>query len=59
MASLWRDREEGRFGGVVDPMLHWGKEQIAAAQGQAIPCRAGLLTGVVYANGDVSLCEQH
>ena len=59
MARLWRDREEGRLGGVVDPMLHWGKEKIARAQSQAIPCRAGILSGVVYANGDVSVCEQH
>lgn len=59
MASLWREREEGRFGGIVDPMLHWGKQQIARTQAQAIPCKAGILTGVVYANGDVSLCEQH
>jgi hypothetical protein len=59
MASLWREREEGRFGAIVDPMLHWGKEQIAKSQAQAVPCKAGILTGVVYANGDVSLCEQH
>ncbi|MCB9882517.1 MAG: radical SAM protein [Planctomycetes bacterium] len=59
MARLWSERESGRFGSIVDPMLHWGKEQIARAQDQAIPCRAGILTGVVYANGDVSLCEQH
>ena len=36
------------MGGVVDPMLHWGKEQIAESQSQAIPCKAGILTGVVY-----------
>jgi hypothetical protein len=24
-----------------------------------VPCRAGQLSGVVYANGDVSLCEIH
>lgn len=59
VARLWRDREEGRFGGVVDPMLHWGKLRIAERQAQAIPCRAGVLSGVVYANGDVSVCEQH
>ena len=29
MARLWRDREMSRFGGIVDPMLHWGKLQIA------------------------------
>ncbi len=58
-ARLWSDREQGRFGHVVDPMLHWGKIQTARQQTQAIPCKAGVLTGVVYANGDVSLCEQH
>lgn len=59
MGSLWREREEGRFGGIVDPMLHWGKEYIAKRQDQAVPCTAGILTGVVYANGDVGVCEQH
>ncbi|MGI8620145.1 MAG: SPASM domain-containing protein, partial [Gemmatimonadaceae bacterium] len=29
------------------------------AAAQVIPCRAGILSGVVYANGDVSLCESH
>ncbi len=57
--SLWSDREEGRHGGIVEPMLHWAKLKIAGTQQQAIPCTAGLLTGVVYANGDVSVCEQH
>lgn len=59
VARLWRDREKSRFGHVVDPMLHWGKIKIAEAQAQAIPCRAGWMSGVVYANGDVSVCEQH
>ena len=59
MRGLWRDREEGRYGSVVDPLLHWGKMEIARTQSQAVPCKAGILTGVVYANGDVSLCEQH
>lgn len=59
MARLWRDREIGRFGGIVDPMLHWGKVRIAQEQRQAVPCKAGIMTGVVHANGDVALCEQH
>lgn len=58
-SRLWANREEGRFGSVVDPMLHWGKVQIAESQSQAIPCKAGTIVGVVYANGDVSVCEQH
>jgi hypothetical protein len=31
----------------------------AAAGEQVIPCTAGILTGVVYSNGDVSVCETH
>lgn len=57
-SGLWREREDGRRGGIVDPMLHWGKLRIAETQTQYVPCCAGKLTGVVYANGDVSLCEQ-
>ena len=26
---------------------------------QAVPCRAGVLSAVVYSNGDVSVCELH
>lgn len=59
VARLWRPREQSRFGSVVDPLLHWGKIKIASSQTQAVPCRAGVLSGVVYANGDVSVCEQH
>jgi MoaA/NifB/PqqE/SkfB family radical SAM enzyme len=56
---LWSAREEGRSGSVVDPMLHWAKVKTAEVQTQYVPCRAGVLSGVVYANGDVSVCEQH
>jgi hypothetical protein len=31
----------------------------AEAQAQVIPCRAGVLSAVVYSNGDVSVCETH
>jgi hypothetical protein len=40
-------------------MLHWAKIKTAERQTQYVPCRAGVLSGVVYANGDVSVCEQH
>jgi MoaA/NifB/PqqE/SkfB family radical SAM enzyme len=56
---LWAPREEGRYGSIVEPMLQWAKSRTAAGQKQVIPCRAGVLTGVVYANGDVSVCENH
>ncbi|MBV8817367.1 MAG: radical SAM protein, partial [Acidobacteriaceae bacterium] len=56
---LWAAREEGRYGAVVEPMLQWAKARTANAQGQVIPCRAGVLSAVVFSNGDVSLCESH
>jgi MoaA/NifB/PqqE/SkfB family radical SAM enzyme len=57
--DVWAARERGRFGGSVDPLLHWAKVETARLRRQVVPCRAGLLTGVVYANGDVGLCENH
>jgi MoaA/NifB/PqqE/SkfB family radical SAM enzyme len=56
---LWAPREEGRYGSIVEPMLQWAKSRTAATQTQVIPCRAGVLTAVVYSNGDVSVCETH
>jgi MoaA/NifB/PqqE/SkfB family radical SAM enzyme len=56
---LWAPREEKRYGSLVDPMLQWAKMKTAQQQTQVVPCRAGILSGVVYANGDVSFCEQH
>lgn len=58
-AAIWRDREEGRFGSVVEPMLQWAKRRTIDSASQFVPCTAGTLTGVVYANGDVSVCETH
>lgn len=57
--SVWRDRDEGRFGSIVEPMLQWAKTESVLQTRQVIPCKAGVLTGVVYANGDVSMCEIH
>ncbi len=56
---LWAPREEQRYGSIVEPMLQWAKVQTAMQQTQVIPCRAGIMSGVVYANGDVSFCETH
>jgi MoaA/NifB/PqqE/SkfB family radical SAM enzyme len=56
---LWSPREEGRYGGIVEPMLQWTKVKTLQVQRQVVPCRAGRLSVVVYANGDVSLCEIH
>ena len=56
---LWRPREEDRYGALVEPLLQTAKIRTARERRQVVPCTAGNLTGVVYANGDVSLCEQH
>jgi MoaA/NifB/PqqE/SkfB family radical SAM enzyme len=57
--EVWSDREKTRLGASVEPMLQWGKLKTIESESQFVPCKAGVLTGVVYANGDVSVCEQH
>ncbi len=57
IAKLWSPRERGRFGAIVEPMVHWAKTRAAKERRQVVPCRAGVLSAVVYANGDVSFCE--
>lgn len=59
VADTWKDREANRFGTSVEPMLQWAKVQTMRSETQFVPCRAGVLTGVIYANGDVSVCETH
>lgn len=56
---LWAPRERERYGSSVEPMLQWAKLCTLQRRKQVVPCLAGRLTGVVYANGDVSVCEQH
>jgi len=59
LRRLWASRERGRYGATVEPILQWVKVRTAETQAQVVPCRAGILTGVVYSNGDVSFCETH
>ncbi len=59
VAEVWNDREKTRFGASVEPMLQWAKVKTIETDSQFVPCKAGILTGVIYANGDVSVCEQH
>ena len=59
VADIWSDHEQRRFGASVEPMLQWAKVKTIETESQFVPCKAGILTGVVYANGDVSVCEQH
>jgi MoaA/NifB/PqqE/SkfB family radical SAM enzyme len=56
---LWAPREAGRYGAIVEPLLQYTKVRTIKEQRQVVPCRAGRLSMVVYANGDVSLCEIH
>ena len=57
--ELWAPREQGRYGSIVEPMLQWAKVETVTQAKQVVPCKAGRLSGVVYANGDVSVCEIH
>jgi MoaA/NifB/PqqE/SkfB family radical SAM enzyme len=56
---LWVSREAHRYGAIVEPMLQWAKVETLKRGTQVARCRAGILTGVVSANGDVSVCELH
>jgi MoaA/NifB/PqqE/SkfB family radical SAM enzyme len=56
---LWAPREHGRYGAMVEPMLQWGKVETIKQDRQVIPCQAGQISAVVYANGDVGVCEIH
>jgi len=56
---LWAPREERRYGAAVEPMLQWAKVETVKQQTQVVPCKAGRISGVVYANGDVGVCEIH
>jgi MoaA/NifB/PqqE/SkfB family radical SAM enzyme len=59
MRRLWAPREEGRYGATVEPMLQWAKMRTLEKRTQVVPCLAGRISAVVYANGDVSVCELH
>lgn len=56
---LWAPREQGRFGAIVEPMLQDVKVRTIEERRQVVPCRAGVLSAVVYSNGDVAVCELH
>ena len=56
---LWAPREQSRYGAIVEPLLQYTKLKTIKEKRQVVPCRAGILSAVVYANGDVSVCEIH
>jgi len=51
VAEVWKDREEGRFGSVAEPMLQWAKVKTIETGTQYVPCRAGILSGVFTRTG--------
>jgi AdoMet-dependent heme synthase len=55
---LWSPREEARYGSLAEPMLQWAKLKSAEQERQFVACRAGVLSAVIHANGDVGVCEQ-
>lgn len=55
---LWAKRDEQRIGSIVEPMLQHVKTKTAELEQQLVPCRAGILSAVIHANGDVAVCEQ-
>ncbi|WP_162532196.1 radical SAM protein [Candidatus Scalindua japonica] len=59
LEKLWRKREKKRGGSQVGPLLQYAKCETIRKRRQVIPCLAGVLSGVVYANGDTSVCEIH
>ena len=56
---LWKPREQGRYGSMVEPITQFVKVRTAREQRPVVSCRAGVLSAVVYSNGDVSVCENH
>jgi MoaA/NifB/PqqE/SkfB family radical SAM enzyme len=58
LRRLWSQREERRYGSIVEPILQFAKLKAAEQERQYVPCRAGVLSAVVHANGDVGVCEQ-
>lgn len=58
VSHMWAARKDRAAAHLIDPILHWAKAETRRMNAQVVPCRAGILTAVVYANGDVSLCEQ-
>lgn len=57
--KVWALRETQRYGAIVEPLLQETKRETLRRQTQIAPCTAGKLSGVVYSNGDVSVCELH
>ena len=55
--SLWSDRARAPQQRVTEPVLSWARTRGLITREQVVPCKAGVLSAVVHANGDVGVCE--
>jgi MoaA/NifB/PqqE/SkfB family radical SAM enzyme len=57
LKTMWADRERDPLRKLASPAWHWAQLQAAEEREQVVPCKAGVLSAVVHANGDVAVCE--
>ena len=57
IAQLWAARLGLNGQRLGNPLLSWAKARAFAQREQLVPCKAGVLSAVVYSNGDVAVCE--
>jgi len=55
--TLWADRVHNLTRRMAEPVLSWARAQALTWREQVVPCKAGVLSAVVHANGDVSVCD--
>ncbi|MEY4582904.1 MAG: hypothetical protein RL701_7607 [Pseudomonadota bacterium] len=55
--ALWSDRVRGPRNKLTEPILSWARARALSVREQVVPCKAGVLSAVVHANGDVAVCD--
>jgi len=55
--SLWADRVRWTRDRLAEPVLRWARARALSLREQVVPCKAGVLSAVVHANGDVAVCD--
>ena len=54
---LWSDRARAAHQRLSEPLLSWARTRGLSTRQQVVPCKAGVLSAVVHANGDVAVCD--
>jgi radical SAM protein with 4Fe4S-binding SPASM domain len=57
VTQLWSHRANGTADKLSAPLLSWAKARAFAGRQQVVPCKAGIMSAVIYSNGDVAVCE--